>query len=360
MSHFQNILLTLGAGGVFGLIFLLLKVPNGLRIGALLGTALLSVIFRAAWMPVQTRFAVQVIAGALVGCTIERSDLKRLPMVIKPTAIMLASFLVLNFALGGVIYAISHLDWVTAMLCVVPGGVTDIPIIAADMGADTPKVALAQLTRYIMGVALFPPMILAFDTFMQKRKGSRNAEETSPGVMKREKSKVNSTAALVCTLLTAFAAGFAGNLLGIPAGAFLFSIAGIIALKLKFDLAYVSPAVKNAALLISGCYIGSLITKEDALGFRLLAAPLLLILGGYIANCFITGKILSKTCGFTRKESMLITTPAGASDIALNSADIGVQNTDIIIIHVFRAIVAAGLFPQIINVLRLLVFKQML
>jgi uncharacterized membrane protein AbrB (regulator of aidB expression) len=87
--------------------------------------------------------------------------------------------------------------------------------------------------------------------------------------------------------------------------------------------------------------------------FKVLFLPLLLVLGAYIANCFISGKILSKTCGFTRKEGMLTTTPAGASDIALNSADIGVENTDIIIIQIFRAIVAAGIFPQIINVLLL-------
>jgi hypothetical protein len=348
MDYYLNILLTLGVGGIFGIIFILLKVPNGLRIGALVGAALLGIFFQAAFMPSQTKFAVQIIAGALVGSTMERSDLKRLPRVIKPTIIMLVSFLILNIGIGSIIHVIGPLDWVTALLCVVPGGITDIPIIAADMGADTPKVALAQLARYILGIGLFPPMILAYDTFMQKGKPSSNGEGSA---MKREKSKVNSVRALVCTLAVSLVAGFIGSLSGIPAGAFLFSILGIMILKLKFDFAYISPAVKNIAILISGCYIGSMISMEDVIGFRLLALPILIILGGYTLNCFITGKILSRTCGFTRKEGMLITTPAGSSDVALSSADIGVQNTDIIIIHVFRAIIAAGIFPQIINLL---------
>jgi uncharacterized membrane protein AbrB (regulator of aidB expression) len=90
---------------------------------------------------------------------------------------------------------------------------------------------------------------------------------------------------------------------------------------------------------------------NDVRGFKILALPLVIILGGYIINSFITGKILSKFCGFSRKEGMLTTTPAGASDIALSSSDIGVQNTDIIIIQIFRAVIAMTVFPQIINLL---------
>ena len=63
---------------------------------------------------------------------------------------------------------------------------------------------------------------------------------------------------------------------------------------------------------------------------------------------------MSRACGFNRKEGMLITTPAGASDIALSSADIGVENTAIIIIQIFRAVIAMAVFPQIINLLVLL------
>jgi uncharacterized membrane protein AbrB (regulator of aidB expression) len=48
---------------------------------------------------------------------------------------------------------------------------------------------------------------------------------------------------------------------------------------------------------------------------------------------------------------MLATTPAGATDIALSSVDMGVENTDVIILQVFRSVMAMALFPQIINVL---------
>jgi membrane AbrB-like protein len=353
MGYILKILLTLTVGGIFGIIFILLKIPSGLRIGALLGSALLSIFFHNAWMPSQTRFVVQVIAGALIGCIMERSDIRRLRQVIKPTAIMLVAFLILNFGAGALIHAVSPLDLVTALMCTIPGGLTDTPIIAADMGADTAQVAVVQLARYILGIAIFPPMILSFDTMRRNMGAIDVTNNVTSKAARRKKSSIHSPLALLCTLVLALLAGFLGELTRIPAGVFLFSIVAVLVLKLKFDFAFIPLWLKKCALLISGCYIGSAITMKDVRGFKSLALPLVITLGGYIANSFITGKILSKTCGFNRKEGMLITTPAGASDIALSSADIGVENTDIIIIQVFRAVIAMAVFPQIINVLTL-------
>jgi membrane AbrB-like protein len=351
------VVLTLLAGGIFGLFFMGLKIPGGLRVGALIGAALLSLFFHRAYMPSGTRFLVQAIAGALIGCTMEQSDLKRLPQVVKPTIIMVLSFLVLNFSAGALIYWVSPLDWVTALLCVIPGGVTDTPIIAADMGADVPKVALVQLARFILGIGVFPSMILSWDRFRTKTGAPEEAPshgEAQGG--ERKKTGPKTWQAFLCTLAAALGFGFIGNITHIPAGTFLFSIVAVLALKLIFNFAFVPPEAKRIAQLISGCYIGAAITMDDVRGFRFLALPLVITLGGYIINCFVTGKILCGTCGFTRKEGMLITTPAGASDIALSSSDIGVENTDIIIMQIFRAIVAMTVFPQIINIVLLLFF----
>ena len=364
MGHFLDILLTLAVGGVFGIILTLLKIPNGLRIGALFGSALLGIFFQAAWMPSQTKFFVQVIAGSLFACSIERSDVRRLPIVIKPIAIVLGTFLLLNLTMGTLIYMVTPLDLVTSLMCVIPGGASETPIIAADMGADAPKVALVQLCRNLMGIGVYPGMILAYDNFLQKVEARRairsglcgdfsSIAADAASTKKKKKSQVRSAPVLVCTLAVGLAAGFLGRATQIPAGTMLFSMAAVLVLKLKFNFAYITHWEKKIARLLSGCYIGSLITMEDVHSFKLLALPLVITLGGYVANSFITGKIISKTCGFTRKEGLLITAPAGASDMVFSSADIGVDNADVIIVQVFRAIVAAAVFPQIINLLLL-------
>ena len=60
---------------------------------------------------------------------------------------------------------------------------------------------------------------------------------------------------------------------------------------------------------------------------------------------------MAKVCGMSRRESMLAATPAGASDMALISADLGVQSPDLIVLQVVRMLVVISVFPQIINLL---------
>ncbi len=62
-------------------------------------------------------------------------------------------------------------------------------------------------------------------------------------------------------------------------------------------------------------------------------------------------RLLAKPVVLPGKKPMLITTPAGASDMALISNDLGVENTDIIILQVLRAVIVMSLFPQIINLI---------
>lgn len=109
--------------------------------------------------------------------------------------------------------------------------------------------------------------------------------------------------------------------------------------------------LKNGAQILSGSYLGSLVQRSDILELQFLIVPLLIVIVGYLLNCFITGAIIKKAGHFTRKEAMLMTTPAGASDMALISSDIGVENADVIILQVVRAVVVMTLFPQIMLII---------
>lgn len=342
------LLITLLIGLLFGLTADKLKIPGGLMVGAIIGVSAFSILFDTAYMPKHTKLFVQIIAGAFIGCTMEKSDIQRLPKIIKPALIMLAGLLVLNLTAGTLIYLLSPLDLATSLMSVVPGGISDTPIIAADMGADGPKVAVMQMARQVLGISVFPTLILAYDN---RKKSSEKNGIREVNTVRRQKSKTKSKKAFISTLITAAVFGLLGSITGIPAGAFVFSIISVLVLKLKFDFAYIPKWAKKCAQIVSGCYLGSIVVMSDVLELRYLMVPLLIIVLAYMANCFLTAKILSKTWGFTRKESMLITTPAGASDMALISADMGVNNTDVIVMQILRAVIVMTLFPQIINLI---------
>lgn len=353
LNDIVYLILTLAVGAALGFLFYKLKVPGGYMVGAVVGVAVISIIWGAGYMPKDSKTFVQIIAGAFIGCSMEKSDVKRLPKIIKPALIMLASFLVLNLATGFIIYFVSPLDLVTSLMSTVPGGISDTPIIAAGMGADAPKVAVMQMVRQVLGIGILPSIIMLYD----KKRKSKDDTTREVFTGKREKSKTKSWQALLVTLAVASLFGIIGKWTTFPSGAFVFPIISVLILKLKFDFAYLPRWLKQCAQVLSGCYIGSIITMSDVIDLRYLLLPLVIIIVGYIANCFGTGILISKTCGFSKKEAMLITTPAGASDMALISADIGVNNTDVIILQVIRAVVVMTLFPQIVSLVLFLLHQ---
>jgi membrane AbrB-like protein len=160
--------------------------------------------------------------------------------------------------------------------------------------------------------------------------------------------------AFLLTLGFGCAACYLGLLTGLPGMPFMFPIISALILNLAFGLAYLPPGLRRIAQILSGCYLGSSLTVGDVLEMRFLALPLGILIAGYMLNGIITGKILEKSCGFTKPEALLITIPAGASDMALIAADMGIVNPDISLLQITRLLLVMGVFPQIINLILLL------
>jgi len=337
-----HLLITLAIGGAIGLLAKQAKIPGGFLVGSLVGVAIFNIFSGMAYMPKESKTVIQIVAGAFIGCIMEKSDVKRLPYIIKPTAIMISALLLLNLFGGFLIWKSSALDLLTSLMSIVPGGISDTPIIAADMGADGPKVAIMQIIRQVLGIGVFPAMIMMYD----RSTGASDVEGLGY-TENRDKSKTKSLLACLCTIFVATFFGLIGKFSGIPSGTFAFAILSTLILKLIFDFAYMPRSLKQFAQILSGAYLGSTIFMSDVVELRNLAIPLVIVIAGYAINCLVTGSFIRKFCKFTRKESMLITTPAGASDMALISSELGVNNTDVIILQVVRAVIVMTFFPQI-------------
>ena len=344
-------LLTLCVGVPCGLIAKKLKVPAGFMIGAFAGVSVLNIATGAAWLPTETRTLVQIIAGAFVGCSRERSDLERVRGFLKPMVLLLLIFLALNLVVGFLIWATSPLSLVTALMCAIPGGINDTPIVAAAMGANAPDVTIMQLIRQVLGIGVFPIMIEAFDRLRVRQGHPDPGDAKTEDDAKRVKSKQKFSGSTIAALSVALVFGALGKLSGIPGLTFTASIVAVSILKLAFDFAFIPKVVKKGCQLLAGCYLGTLLTAEGFAGLPGLIAPALILIAGYTLNCFGAGKLESRLFGYGRKEGMLMASPAGASDMALIMEDLHVRNTDVVIMQVVRAAVVMALFPQIINLI---------
>ena len=340
----QNFIITLIIGTLMGYILFKLKVPGGMMVGSIVGVSLFNIFTGMAYMPVEGKVVAQIIAGAYIGVGLEKGDVKRLRNIFKPMITILIALLILNISVGLIIYYISPMDLVTSLMCSIPGGMSDIPIISEEMGADSGKVAVMQFVRMVFGIGIFPSMIAK----VSKSKDYKD-EKIEKESYKREITKAVDNKNLVLTIIVAVIFGTIGKLSGMPSGVLVFSMISIIALKFLTNKAYLPRWVRRLAQVLSGTYIGSGIIYNDVLEIKFLMGPAIVLILGYAVTCLFVGRFVHKKFNMPIKDAMLACTPAGAADMALISADIGVESADVIVMQVIRLVVVLSTFPQIIS-----------
>lgn len=335
-----NIILTLAASFAVGMLFMKLKVPGGILVGGIIGTTILSMTTGMAEMPFTARLIAQIIAGAFIGSSVDRDDLAKLKTVYKPFIIVIASLAAVNLVAGTLVYRFGPLDRLTSFMCCVPGGMGDTPLIAADLGAQMPPVVILQFVRMVVGIGVFPSVIL----WATKNEGETVVEKVGHEMAK--KKAVSPMSLTIGSLLLAGVFGVIGRKLGVPSGALLFAILTILVLKLAGVPVVYPKWIKRMAQVLSGAYIGCSVGLDTLYMLPALILPALIIVGVYMINAFITGNIIAKTCGISKRESMLMVTPAGATDMALISADIGVNSPNLIVLQIVRMLTVISIFPN--------------
>lgn len=340
----RNMLLTLLAGALTGLVFTKYKVPGGMLIGAIVGATILNLSFDAAYMPSIAKTTAQTAAGAFIGTMVSKEDIQKIKEIYKIGGWIIFSFVVINIGVGLLAYYLSSYDLLTMLMCTIPGGLSDVPLIAADMGAELAPVVSIHFVRAVVGIGIFPSLIL-WVCRKPEDGGTAEAEAEKAAERAAQKNKPHAKNVLTTCLLSA-ALGTLGKMSGIPAGALVFSMVGIIAIKLCGIDAVIPRWIKRIAQILSGAYIGCSISMESLLELKSVILPMILILAAYILNMWLVGTFLHKKYHLSRKEAMLMLTPAGAGDMALISSDIGVNSPTLILVQVLRLFVSDAILPQ--------------
>ena len=275
-------LLTVAAAAGGGLLLMRLRVPGGMLVGAILGAVLVNLTTGQAYIWPQTRVVAQVLTGAYIGCLVTTEDLRRLPRVIRPYLAVMSTFLALNLAVGFFIWRVTDLDLLTSLFCAAPGGMTDTPLIALDMGADASMVAVMQFVRMVFGMACLPSIIVLAD---RKIEGDQMVPEEGQGTHSLERKKAHvSLRKFLPTFAVALAAGILGKLSGVPAGTLSASLIAVIVLKFAGSAPPMPMWVRRLAQVVSGCCIGAGITRDQIFQLRQLILPALVLGANTLAS----------------------------------------------------------------------------
>ena len=340
-----KLLLTLGAATLGGLLFKKLKMPAALLVGAIFGAAVVHLGFDASYMPRTVKIIAQIVAGGFIGTMVSRDDLIRLKSLWKVALLVLMAYCSMNLIVGYCAHRMSDFDLLTMLMCTIPGGLSDVPLIAADLGADLVPVITVHFVRAVAGIGIFPIIISHICRKDETEEEKRQVEESLKQVP--IKSAVNLQTTII-TLILSTSFGLVGLWMGIPAGTLVGAAVGVSMVKVGINYNAMMPKnLKKIAQVMSGAYIGCAITMEALLGIADIFVPLVFIMGCYLIVMYFMGNLLHKKFGMKRKEAMLMMTPAGASDMALVASEMGIDSPALIVVQVARLFVADAIMPQV-------------
>jgi uncharacterized protein len=156
----RNVAETLALAGIGGLVLGLTGFPAGYLSGAILVVAVAALLGRPMTVPRPLQIAIFVLIGISLGAVVTPETLQGMASYPLSIAVLLAAMALVSVA-GAAYLQIAHgWDKVAAYLGAAPGGMSQVLILAADLGADLRPIAIVQSLRVVI-VAVGLPAGLA-------------------------------------------------------------------------------------------------------------------------------------------------------------------------------------------------------
>ena len=155
----KSFLFTVIVGIIGGIIGYFSHLPAGTMSCSMALVAYFNVKTHKAYMPLTLRKIIQSFGGALIGAKVTLSDVIALKDLILPIILIIIGFCLMNVLVGFFLYKTTKFSLSTALLSASPGGMSDISLMAEDLGANGPQVASMQFLRAIFIVGVYPIII---------------------------------------------------------------------------------------------------------------------------------------------------------------------------------------------------------
>ena len=155
----KSFLFTVIVGIIGGIIGYFSHLPAGTMSCSMALVAYFNVKTHKAYMPLTLRKIIQSFGGALIGAKVTLSDVIALKDLILPIILIVIGFCLMNVFVGFFLYKTTKFSLSTALLSASPGGMSDISLMAEDLGANGPQVASMQFLRAIFIVGVYPIII---------------------------------------------------------------------------------------------------------------------------------------------------------------------------------------------------------
>jgi len=347
------LLITIAVGSVGAFTGLKLRMPAGAMVGAMVTVIIFNLLTGLTAFPRDVRVVVQMFSGAVIALRVAKEDILHLKVMGLPVIVLLTSMMILSVVLGLTIYSVSELDVTTALFASTPGGMTDMAMIAGDLGANPSYVVILQLCRQIFTLSLLPPI---FARILKKKQAKEQTLEVGSSTVKAAKAPKlplkQAAPRWIITSLAAVAGGFLFNYLDIPAGAILGGMVATVALNMTWGKCAMPSKTRRVLQTLSGCYIGTTLTMEYVYTLPQLIVPVCIMAVCVFIWCFGVGFVIHKITKLDFETCMVACAPGGIQDMCLLADELGLDASKVALMQTCRIAGTIAFFPTMLLFVR--------
>lgn len=146
-----------------GLLGKYLNIPAGTICCSMLVVGVVNVLTDKLYFPLPARYFANSCNGAIIGVRLSLPDIIMVGKALPAVLLVDLSWVALSGVLGILIYQLSDFSLATSLFAGSPGGMSDMGLIAEDLGGNPTQVTVMQLCR-LLCVLTFIPFVLHYIT----------------------------------------------------------------------------------------------------------------------------------------------------------------------------------------------------
>ena len=364
---FINTSIFVAVSGMGGFLLALTGLPVGWMIGTLLTATLififspnlLNMVVPQKGIPKYWMAIGQCILGIELGQKMDDSVIFIFLENWLTVITMLLLSIMFSLLSGLVLWKFSDLDMLTSFFSTAPGGLSSIPSIAEEVGANTGVVSIIQTMRIFL-VILSVPLILSI--WVSNPADTVNIPSTNTIMVQFQSENIVSTALLV---VVAFLGYYLGKFLKFPAPWLIGSMVSIAIVKSFSSLvigyniiAWWPTELIIFSQVLIGASIVSRIHKSMFKGLKKTLAISFLSTIFLIFSMFLCAYIVSLITGLSIITSALAFAPGGIAEMTTTAIVLDADSTFVVAVQVLRVISVCMILPPFFRFLNRLDIKK--
>ncbi|KKB34182.1 AbrB family transcriptional regulator [Bacillus thermotolerans] len=345
--------LFLALSAVGGFLLSLTGMSIGWMLGALMTAAMISFIFPAVLgekgLPKSWMYLGQLILGIELGRKINLEVVSAFQSHGLVIVIVLLASIAFSLLSGYVLWKFSQTDMMTSFFGTTPGGLSAMPAIAEETGANTGVVSIIQTMRVFLVVLIIPVFVSMWAVSPDESAGAASA------VPVFEMNHAVWTAVLV---VVGWGGYHLGKRLKFPAPWLLGSMLAVAVVQSAtstyagHDMTVFWPheLIVLSQILIAAS-IGSRLRKSMFVGLKRTLVVAFISTAGLIAAMFGCAALVAKLTGISFITAVLAFAPGGIAEMATTAIVLHADSTFVVAVQVLRVLAVVLIMPVFFRLL---------